>query len=130
MADSTVKNAPPTRHGRRSARDRSSSDRGDIVRDVTRLTWAWTQACNETVFDAIQIAGDLTMDVTDSILGRGSRTDTTSPRDGGVISDVSDSLSKALRDTSDVLSRSGNRFSKMYDDERTADDAKHTESAK
>lgn len=134
MAESTAKADTTSRAHKRAAADRD--ERADLVRDATRLTWAWAQTCNQVFTDTVLVMADLNRDITNSLFGRigGGRYDrsydraydrshdrgrkgTPRERDENAIDDVSGSISHALRNTADIVARSGETFSRLYDDE-------------
>lgn len=144
MADS-----PPEREThapRRSAsRGRYSDDRdyvsgsADVARDLTRLAFAWTQAGAHALFDTVSVVNNLAADVTDSVIdslapGRDDEDDddarassargrSSRRRGPAVLDQVNNSVSRALRDAADVISRTADDFTRAYDDEVAGDDA-------
>jgi hypothetical protein len=120
-----------------------------VIRDATRLTWAWAQTCNQVFFDTVQVMATLNRDVTDSFFGslggtrsydrsgkydrssryersghseKSGRTDrstkSSSRSDENAVNDITGSISHALRNTADIVARSGETFSRLYDEER------------
>ena len=110
------------------------SDTGDVVRDVSRLAFAWTQAGAHAVFDTVGIVNNLAADVTDSLIeslapARYDEEDEeeddrrrSSRRRRPVARQVNQSLSRALRDAADVLARTSDDFRSAYDDQVTDSD--------
>ena len=147
MADSPPERETASASRRGASRARYSDDRdyvsgsADVARDLTRLAFAWTQAGAHALFDTVGVVNNLAADVTDSVIdslapgrdededgdtrasassarGRSSRR-----RGPPVLDQVNNSVSRALRDAADVISRTADDFTRAYDDEVADDDA-------
>ena len=151
MADSPPERETANAPRRSASRARYSDDRdyvsgsADVARDLTRLAFAWTQAGAHALFDTVSVVNNLAADVTDSVIdslapGRDEDGDgdDDSPRASKsrsadsrrsyrrgppVLDQVNNSVSRALRDAADVISRTADDFTRAYDDEVADDDA-------
>jgi hypothetical protein len=123
---------------RRSADEDYVSTTTDVARDLTRLAFAWTQAGAHALFDTVGVVNNLAADVTDSVIdslaprrdedegdARPAARGRSFSRRGGppVLDQVNSSVSRALRDAADVISRTADDFTRAYDDEVAGDEA-------
>lgn len=153
MADSPPERETAHTPRRGASRARYSDDRdyvsgsADVARDLTRLAFAWTQAGAHALFDTVSVVNNLAADVTDSVIdslapgrdedengdddsrssrtakGRSADSRRSYRRGPPVLDQVNNSVSRALRDAADVISRTADDFTRAYDDEVADDDA-------
>uniref|UniRef100_B0SZY9 Uncharacterized protein n=1 Tax=Caulobacter sp. (strain K31) TaxID=366602 RepID=B0SZY9_CAUSK len=127
------------------------SGSADVARDLTRLAFAWTQAGAHALFDTVGVVNNLAADVTDSVIdslapsrtddrdgdedgdeddrrssrarrGRSASARRSSRRGPPVLDQVNSSVSRAIRDAADVISRTADDFTRAYDEEVGDDD--------
>lgn len=122
MADN--RNSSEISGRRKAGRTKSSEglvDAGETSRGLAHLATVWAQAAAHAFFDTVGVANQLAADVTDSLIdglspvrvtggNRGSTTADARSDSVPVLTQVSNSITRALQDAADVISRNAEQF--------------------